>query len=150
MAFVLLCRYALLLVALFALLPSCCAVPWMICASSICNASLCATGSIPVRNHAPNGGLVSDCFRVANESSWYATIACSETSGVSAYNFFVFNNSQCTLAYTTHDWSAQSGVCIEGIDRQYYATVDCGAASAMATFGVLSILSTLLSMLWTL
>ena len=151
MAFDPLCRYALLLLAGFlAVLPSCRAVPWMICASSSCNASLCTSGSVPVKQHAANGGLISECFQVANQSSWYATIACSDTSGVAAYNFFVSNNSECTLADTTHDWSAQSGVCVEGTDLQYHATVDCGAATATATVGALVVVSTLLSMLWTL
>ena len=138
----------ILLLAFCSLLPTSRAVPWMVCASTTCsNRSLCLSGNVAVDQHAAVGGKVSSCFQVPGANSWFATIACSSTSGVTSYNFFVSNSSSCTLAYTTHAWSGQDGQCVEGTDLTYYAQVDCSAASATATAGAIILASALLSIL---
>ena len=124
------------------------AVPWSICSSTTCNVTTCLSGSVSVSNDASDGGRVSDCFSVTSVS--YATIACSSVSGITSFNFFLSNSSSCTLGYMTHDWSGQTGECVEGTDLTSYATVDCNAATAAATASVMTLVTALLGMWWTI
>ena len=109
----------------------CDAVSYSICNATSCwNSSSCVDGTVALTHTAANGGRESECFEV-----WpglWSTIACSTTSGVTAYNFWASDNSTCLIQAAKHAWSGQNQQCVEDVDRGYYASVDCNGCKPHA------------------